>query len=171
MLWAACFSLMLTFVYNFNKTPWFPLMWMVRFVTFVHKDLFPDKYLWSSTWEIHLKILQPTPWEPVSIVEVVNKSEHERKTSSPQHSRCSYASGELIRINFHPKTAEKMAPHCMARLDLVNCTSADIYLAPDCFFPLRQHTPTLPNPQQLLLIHTTSLNENITSEIIQVLGS
>ena len=94
---------------------------MVRFVTFVHKDLFPDKYLWSSTWEIHLKILQPTPWEPVSIVEVVNKSEHERKTSSPQHSRCSYASGELIRINFHPKTAEKMAPHCMARLDLVNC--------------------------------------------------
>ena len=22
--------------------PWFPLMWMVRFVTFVHKDLFPD---------------------------------------------------------------------------------------------------------------------------------
>ena len=68
-----CFSLMLTFVYNFNKTPWFPLMWMVRFVTFVHKDLFPDKYLWSLTWEIHLKILQPTPWEPVSIVEVVNR--------------------------------------------------------------------------------------------------
>ena len=101
MLWAACFSLMLTFVYNFNKTPWFPLMWMVRFVTFVHKDLFPDKYLWSSTWEIHLKILQPTPWEPVSIVEVVNKSERQRKTSSPQHSRCSYASGELTRINFH----------------------------------------------------------------------
>ena len=27
------------FVYNFNKTPWFPLMWMVRFVTFVHKYL------------------------------------------------------------------------------------------------------------------------------------
>ena len=39
MLWAACFSLMLTFDYNFNKTPWFPLMWMVRFLTFVHKDL------------------------------------------------------------------------------------------------------------------------------------
>ena len=39
MLWAACFSLILTFVYNFNKTPWSPLMWMVRFVTFVHKDL------------------------------------------------------------------------------------------------------------------------------------
>ena len=32
-----CFSS--NFVYNFNKTPWFPLMWMVRFVTFVHKDL------------------------------------------------------------------------------------------------------------------------------------
>ena len=46
---------------------------MVRFVTFVHKDLFPDKYLWPLTWEIHLKILQPTPWEPVSVVEVVNK--------------------------------------------------------------------------------------------------
>ena len=118
--WHCCSS---NFVYNFSKTPWFPLMWMVRFVTFVHKDLFPDKYLWSSTWEIHLKILQPTPWEPVSIVEVVNKSENERKTSSPQHSRCSYASGELIRINFHPKTAEKMAPHCMARLDLVNCSN------------------------------------------------
>ena len=28
------------FVYNFNKTPWFPLMWMVRFVTFVHKYIF-----------------------------------------------------------------------------------------------------------------------------------
>ena len=66
-----------------HGTPWFPLIWMDRFVTFVLKDLFPDKYLWSSTWEIHLKILQPTPWEPVSIVEVVNKSEHERKTSSP----------------------------------------------------------------------------------------
>ena len=63
----------------------------------------------------------PHQREPWSFVEVVNKSEYERKTSSPQHSRCSYASGELIRINFHPKTAEKMAPHCMARLDLVNC--------------------------------------------------
>ena len=65
----------------------------------------------------------PHQWEPWCFVEVVNKSEHERKTSSPQHSRCSYASGELIRINFHPKTAKKMAPHCMARLDLVNCIS------------------------------------------------
>ena len=110
-------------------------MWMVRFVTFVHKDLFPDKYLWSSTWEIHLKILQPTPWEPVSIVEVVNKSEHERKTSSPQHSRCSYASGELIRINFHPKTAEKMAPHCMARLDLVNCIFTSVLGCHTCTEP------------------------------------
>ena len=27
------------FVYNFNKPPWFPLMWMVRLVTFVHKYL------------------------------------------------------------------------------------------------------------------------------------
>ena len=31
-----CFSS--NFVYNFNKTPWFPLMWKVRFVTFVHKQ-------------------------------------------------------------------------------------------------------------------------------------
>ena len=34
--WHCCSS---NFVYNFSKTPWFPLMWMVRFVTFVHKDL------------------------------------------------------------------------------------------------------------------------------------
>ena len=61
------------FVYNFSKTPWFPLMWMIRFVNFVHKDLFPDKYLWSLTWEIHLKILQPTPCETMIIAEVVNK--------------------------------------------------------------------------------------------------
>ena len=44
------------------------------------------------------------------------------KTSSPQQARCPYTSGELIRINFHPQTVEKMAPPCMARLDLVNCT-------------------------------------------------
>ena len=31
---------------------------MVRFVTFVHKDLFFDKYFHSSKGEIHLKILQ-----------------------------------------------------------------------------------------------------------------
>merc|ERR1712037_986850 len=35
--WHCCSS---NFVYNFSKTPWFPLMWMVRFVTFVHKYLF-----------------------------------------------------------------------------------------------------------------------------------
>ena len=45
------------------------------------------------------------------------------KTSSPQQAQCPYASGTLIRINFHPQTAEKMAPHCMVRLDLVNCSS------------------------------------------------
>ena len=27
-------------------------MWMVRFVTFVQKDLFPDKYLWKQMWQI-----------------------------------------------------------------------------------------------------------------------
>ena len=43
----------------------------------------------------------------VSLNNFVNKSEHERKTSSPQHSRCSYSSGALIRIYFHPETAEK----------------------------------------------------------------
>ena len=36
--------------------------------------------------------------------------------------QCPYASGALIRIYFHPKAAEKMAPPCMARLDLVNCS-------------------------------------------------
>ena len=45
------------------------------------------------------------------------------KTSSPQQAQCPYASGALIRINFHPQTAEKMAPYCMARLDMVNCKS------------------------------------------------
>ena len=36
--------------------------------------------------------------------------------------QCPYASGALIRIYFHPKAAEKMAPPRMARLDLVNCS-------------------------------------------------
>ena len=36
--WHCCSS---NFVYNFNKTPWFPLMWMVRFVTFVHIEKKP----------------------------------------------------------------------------------------------------------------------------------
>ena len=61
------------FVYNFSKTPWLPLMWMVRFVTFVYKDLFFDKYFRSSKGEIHLKILQATPLQPMRFVEVVNK--------------------------------------------------------------------------------------------------
>ena len=52
---------------------WFPLMLMVRCVTFVHMDLLPDKYFHSSKGEIHLKILQPIPWEPMSIAEIVNK--------------------------------------------------------------------------------------------------
>ena len=41
--------------------------------------------------------------------------------SIPQHPLCPYGSGALIRIDFHPETAEKIAPHCMARLDLANC--------------------------------------------------
>ena len=45
-----CFSS--NFVYNFNKTPLFPLMWMVRFVTFVHKDLFPDTNPCEQKWQI-----------------------------------------------------------------------------------------------------------------------
>ena len=48
-------------------------MWMVRFVTFVHKDLFFDKYFRSSEGEIHLKILQATPLEPMRFAEIVNK--------------------------------------------------------------------------------------------------
>ena len=34
---------------------WLPLMWMVRFFIFIHKDLFFHKYLRSSKGEIHLK--------------------------------------------------------------------------------------------------------------------
>ena len=47
------------------------------------------------------------------------------KTSSPQHSLCLYGSGALIGIDFHPQMAEKMAPPCMARLDLDNCICGD----------------------------------------------
>ena len=49
----------------------------------------------------------PHQREPWCFVEVVNKVSVRDKTSSPQHSRCSYASGALIRIYFHPETAEK----------------------------------------------------------------
>ena len=31
MLWAACFSLILTFVYNFNNTHWLPWCWLQDF--------------------------------------------------------------------------------------------------------------------------------------------
>ena len=50
------------FVCNFHKTPCFSLMCMVRFVTFICSCY--DNYF-APTWEIHLKILQSTPWEPV----------------------------------------------------------------------------------------------------------
>ena len=39
-------------------------------------------------------------------------------TLFPQHSLCSYTSGALMGINFHPQMAEKMDPSCMARLDM-----------------------------------------------------
>ena len=61
-----CFSIY--FVYYFSKTSWLVLMWMVRFVTFVHRDMFFDKYFWSSKGEIHLKILQATPLEPICVL-------------------------------------------------------------------------------------------------------
>ena len=48
---------------------------MVIFATFVHTDLFFDKYFWSSEGEIHLKILQATPFELMRFAEVVNKVE------------------------------------------------------------------------------------------------
>ena len=32
-----------------------------------------------------------------------------------------YGPGTLIKIDFHPETAEKIAPPCMARLDVDNC--------------------------------------------------
>ena len=37
------------------------------------------------------------------------------------HSWHSYGLGPLIGIYFHPLTAEKIAPPCMARLDVANC--------------------------------------------------
>ena len=122
MLEISCHCSSSFFVYNFNNTHWLPWCWL--------QDFQVDFPCWGPQVFVREQILvnksdksdHPHQWEPWCFVEVVNKSEHERKTSSPQHSRCSYASGELIRINFHPKTAEKMAPHCMARLDLVNCT-------------------------------------------------
>ena len=49
----------------------------------------------------------PHQRETWCLVEVVNKVIVRDKTSGPQHSRCSYASGALIRIYFHPETAEK----------------------------------------------------------------
>ena len=82
MLWAACFSLMLTFVYNFNKTPWFLLRWMVRFLTFVHKDLFPDdKSLWTTVRNL-------TKWPSTSTGTMVlcwscKQSERERQNKQP----------------------------------------------------------------------------------------
>ena len=48
-------------------------MWMVRFVTLVHKDLFFNKYFRSSKGEINFKILQATPLEPMRFAEVINK--------------------------------------------------------------------------------------------------
>ena len=42
-------------------------------------------------------------------------------TPFPQHSLCSYTSGALMGINSLSQMAEKMAPPCMARQDLVNC--------------------------------------------------
>ena len=50
------------------------------------------------------------------------------KTSSLQPSLCLYGSGALIRIDFHPQTAEKMAPPCIARLDLVNCRYINVHI-------------------------------------------
>ena len=60
----------------------------------------------EQQWEIWPSD-HPPQQEPWCFVEVVNKVSVRDKTSSPQHSRCSYASGALIRIYFHPETAEK----------------------------------------------------------------
>ena len=42
-------------------------------------------------------------------------------TPFQQHYLCSYTSGALMGINSLSQMAEKMAPPCMARQDLVNC--------------------------------------------------
>ena len=79
---------------------------LVRFLTVVHKDLSSgNKSLWTKVR--NLTIHNPHQQDPWWFVEVVNKVSVRDKTSSPQHSRCSYASGALIRIYFHPETAKK----------------------------------------------------------------
>ena len=82
MLWAACFVSHAHFVYNFNKAPWFLLRWMVRFLTFVHKDLFPDdKSLWTTVRNL-------TKWPSTSTGTMVfcwscKQSERERQNKQP----------------------------------------------------------------------------------------
>ena len=44
-----------------------------------------------------------------------------QKPSSLYQAPCSGASIALIGIDFRPETAEKIAPPCMARLDVDNC--------------------------------------------------
>ena len=70
-----------------------------------------DKYKFKFTEQILVnksdKSDHPNQQEPWCFVEVVNKVSVRDKTSSPQHSRCSYGSGAHIRIYFHPETAEK----------------------------------------------------------------
>ena len=62
-----------------------------------------------------------------------------------QHFRALYDSGTLIRIQFGPQTAEKLAPPFWARLDVANCSS----LRPHN--PLSPHSPISPNSPLILL--------------------
>ena len=49
-----------------------------------------------------------------------------QKPSSLYQAPCSGASIALIGIDFRPETAEKIAPPCMARLDVDNCSRSKI---------------------------------------------
>ena len=74
-------------------------------------DLLHHKSIWNAHWAA----------EAVCMCRAKKEVAPGGKTSSLQHSLCLYGSGALIRIDFHPQTAEKMAPPCIARPDLVNC--------------------------------------------------
>ena len=49
-----------------------------------------------------------------------------QKPSSLYQAPCSGASIALIGIDFRPETAEKIAPPCIARLDVDNCITTEI---------------------------------------------
>ena len=79
MLEISCHCSSSNFVYNFNKTPWFPLMWMVRFVTFVHKDLCQG----TNPCEQNLQIWSFTSMGTMVFCWSCKQSERERQNKQP----------------------------------------------------------------------------------------